>query len=114
MQNRSQRIADQVQQVLAQALLRLSEEPLFLKTTITEVKISPDLSCAKVFIRIWDEKDIDETMDALQARAKYLRHILARTLNLRITPTLTFIYDRTEMQAQKLTSLINQLDHNEK
>ena len=114
MNSRIQRVSERVQQELAKALLQIHEEPLFLKTTITSVKVSSDLSNAKVFISIWDEKDIEETMAALQKRAKPLRHILAKTLNLRLTPALTFIYDTTAMHAQKITELINQLDKNEK
>lgn len=108
MHNRTARIAEQIQKELATILLRHNEEPLFTKTTITRVKVSPDFSSAKIFISIWDEKDIDETMMTLQRSSKSLRHTLAKSLNLRLTPKLIFTYDDTAAYAHKLTNLIDQ------
>lgn len=108
MHNRTARIAEQIQKELATILLRHNEEPLFTKTTITGVKVSPDFSIAKIFISIWDEKDIDETMTTLQRYSKSLRHTLAKSLNLRLTPKLIFTYDDTAAYAHKLSNLIDQ------
>lgn len=108
MQNRTARIAELIQKELAMVLLRHNEEPLFIKATIAEVKVSPDFSVAKIFIRIWDEKDVDETMLELQRYSKSLRHTLAKNLNLRLTPKLFFVYDDTAARAQKLSALIDQ------
>jgi len=106
MSRRTDQIAEAIQKELATILLRHKEEPLFIKATITHVKVSPDLSDAKIFVSTWDDTVIEQIMEVLNENNKFLRHNLARSLNLRITPKLTFIYDDTPAQAQKITNLI--------
>ncbi len=105
--SRTQRIADTVQRELAN-LLRHDVSDLRLKeVTITLVKVSPDLAYAKVYFTLLNEQELPEVLAVLKKAAGYLRHLLAQTLNLRVTPQLRFYHDEQAVQAERLIQLIN-------
>jgi ribosome-binding factor A len=105
---RQQQISSVIHRELAQILLMHSEQPLFKIVTVLDVEVAPDLSIAKVFVSALDERKVDEALKALQNAAGKLRHLLARSLNLRLTPKLIFIHDDSLIRGQKLAALINE------
>lgn len=105
--SRTQRIAALIQHELAQNILQYPNIPIFKTISITAVHVSPDLSHAKIFFSIFDEKNVKEALVALNAEAKELRHLLAQNLNLRKTPELRFVYDESIIKGQKLAALID-------
>lgn len=104
--SRMQRIATLIQHELAQNILQIPN-PVLKTISITEVRVSPDLSHAKIFFSIFDEKNAPEALKILNTQAKQLRHILAQNLNLRKTPELHFVYDESIIKGQKLSALID-------
>jgi len=106
--NRSERIADAIQQSLADSLLRRMSDNRFQRVTITGVTMSKDLSYAKVFVSILaDDDDIKPIVLALNNAAKLLRHYVAQDVILRITPELKFAYDESVARGSRISSLIN-------
>lgn len=83
--------------------------PQISQATITSVEVSADLAMARIFVSIFNDKNIDEVIQALQTESKSLRYLLAKKLNLRITPRLDFVYDKLLAQGQSLSSLINKI-----
>lgn len=61
--------------------------------TVTSAEVSGDLKYAKIFYSVLEEHDPKELAAGLKGAAGYIRHRLAETLNLRVTPELTFIED---------------------
>lgn len=106
--HRPQRVADLLQQQLAELLRKESSDPRFAGVTITAVEISKDLAHAKIYITLLDETKVAETLQALNRAEGFLRHLLADQLDLRITPHLRFYYDASISSGDKLTQLINQ------
>jgi ribosome-binding factor A len=105
---RQLQISSQIKRELAQILLRMAQQPIFKRITIVGVEVSPDLAVAKVFFSVFDELDIDAALHALKDSAGTLRYALAKSLNLRNTPRLNFIYDATIKYGQKLSLLIDE------
>lgn len=107
--DRTERIADLLQKVLAQLLLQDIDER-FKLVTIVSVTVTRDLSYAKVYVSVLlDEEDkIKEVIYALNKSAKSLRYELAHQVKLRVTPELKFIYDESTAQGFRLSSLIDQ------
>ena len=105
---RTRRVGEQIQHELAQILLRHPENPMFLRITIIAVDISPDFSNAKVFFSLFDDKEKAEAVKALKNAAGFLRHALAKSINLRKTPVLQFVYDESLQRGQRLSGLIDQ------
>lgn len=104
---RSKRLSKLIQRSLATILLYYRDNPLISKVTITDVEVAADLSTARIFICLLHEKDVKPTLQELRSETHNLRHLLARELNLRITPHLNFVYDRATVEGQRLSLLID-------
>ncbi len=105
--SRMLRVADQIQQELAELLRTKANDPRFYELTITGVNVSPDMNSATIFVSQLNEEHIDQTLAALNKASGFFRHHLAESLNLRITPRLHFVYDHSVSAGSRLSSLIN-------
>ena len=76
--------------------------------SVTKVKISPDLSVAKVYISIYPLKNKDEWIKGLRENALQVKHALSQRLKneLRIIPNLTFFLDDSLDYIEKIESSI--------
>jgi len=75
--------------------------------TITEVKVSPDLKNATVFVTPLGGQDLHTTVEALNRAAGYLRGQLGRGLTLRYTPRLGFAADHSFDHAVRVQELLD-------
>ena len=103
---RTDRVADLIQQALAQALLRETNDPRFVGVTVMAVNISPDLKNATIYISLMDESKSKETLAALNKAAGFFRHNLADSVELRVVPRLNFVYDKTTQSARRISEII--------
>lgn len=105
---RTERLAELIQRELAKLLLEELRDPRLNLVTITRVEVSRDLSHAKVFVtQHKEEQVILETVKILNKTVKHLRHCLAQSLKLRVTPQLRFIYDASIEKSARLAALID-------
>ena len=76
--------------------------------TVTMVRMSPDLSIAKVYISIFGGKDNKDSFNHISANAKYIRHELSQVVKnqLRKTPELHFYLDDSFDYAKKIDNLL--------
>lgn len=76
--------------------------------TVTTVRMSPDLSIAKVYISIFGGKNNDESFDHIDTNSRYIRHELSQIVKnqLRKTPELHFYRDDSFDYAQKIDNLL--------
>jgi ribosome-binding factor A len=107
--DRTQRVADLIQQALATILLQECDDDRYKLLTITSVTVSRDLSYAKVYVSmLLDEPEqIKEVIHLLNDSVKPLRYQLARAVDLRIVPELKFVYDESSAHGFRLSHLIN-------
>ena len=77
--------------------------------SITSVDVTPDLKFAKVYYSALrgDEKEIAK---GLRTAAAFIRSELARRMNLRITPELTFIRDTSLAHGAHIASLLHMIE----
>ena len=107
---RAERVSDAVQQELAALIRSEVRDPRVGMVNLTEVQISRDLAYGKVFVNFVGDRDqdqIDEGIAALNGASGYLRKLLASSIQLRIVPKLTFIFDETGRRGQHLSALID-------
>lgn len=98
----------QVAHQLHRELAQLIREKFFNKMiTLTDSKISKDLSSAKFFFSVLKEEEIKPTLLLLAENAKSLRQALAKRMALRKVPEIFFIYDETAIRSHRLLGLIN-------
>ena len=63
-------------------------------TSVVSVDVTPDLKFAKVYVSVLgDDKAKEDTRIGLTSAASHIRTLLAKSLNLRNTPELSFIID---------------------
>ncbi len=74
--------------------------------TVTEVKVSPDLTNATAFVTPLGGENLDEVVEALNRAAGFLRHLVSDDLGLRISPRLGFAADRSFDEASRVEALL--------
>ena len=103
--NRAYQIADQIQRDLTELIARELKDPRVGMVTINAVEVTPDYAHARVFFSIL-VGDPQETEDALNQAAGFLRNHLFKRLNIHTVPTLHFHFDRTTERAADMNALI--------
>ena len=76
--------------------------------TITRCDVTPDLKFAKIYFSVLDG-DPAETLKGLKSASGFMRRELSQRLNLRATPSLTFIYDSSMEHAAHMQKLFREL-----
>ena len=104
--NRSFRVADQIQRDVAE-LIRELKDPRIGMVTINSVEVSPDYAHAQVYFSVMVGQP-EESAQALNEAAGYLRNGLFKRLQIHTVPTLHFKFDRTTERAAELNALIRQ------
>ncbi len=80
--------------------------------SIVDVKVSPDLSVAKIYLSMLLAKDKEKTLATINARKGEIRKALGDRIGkqVRIIPELIFIKDEVEEQASRIDDLIKNLN----
>ena len=78
--------------------------------SITDVKISPDLSSAKIYFTQMPEDDdsIDATYETLDRAKGFLRSELGNRIQLKHVPELAFYYDEMQQKSARIEELLQQ------
>lgn len=107
------RVNSEVQREMSQIIREDLKDPrIHPMTSVMAVEVTPDLKYAKIFISVLgDEEEKEKTMEGLQKSASYARHQLARRMNLRNTPELTFVLDTSIEYGVKMSQRIQELNH---
>ena len=105
--SRTDRIGEQIRRELALLIRNEIKDPRVGMVSILDVKVTKDLNQAKVYFDTLQQDKHKECQQALNHAAGFLRRELGRTIQLRNTPALLFIYDDTEQKANDLSVLID-------
>ena len=89
------RINEEVKKELSNIIRNELKDPrIHMMTSVVSVEVAPDLKTCKAYISVLgDSESAAETLKGLEQASGYIRHELARTINLRNTPELTFVLD---------------------
>lgn len=108
--NRLEKIADQLMRELAQLIRDEVRDPRVGMVSVTDVKVTRDLSYATVYVTFMgkaDAAEAEESLEALNKASGFLRSLLAKNINLRTTPKITFVYDESITRGTYLSGLID-------
>ena len=75
--------------------------------TISEVKVSSDFSYAKVYVSFILEKDIKPGLEVLEHSKGFIRSSLAKKMDTRRIPELSFVLDDGYKKEERITELLN-------
>lgn len=74
--------------------------------TVPEVRISPDLKLATVYVVTLGDSGTEAVIEALSRNKKYIRGEVARSVNLKFAPDLRFRRDETFDEASRIDALL--------
>lgn len=105
------RINTEVQRELSSILRGGIKDPRIAPmTSVVAVEVSPDLKTCKAYISVLgDEKVQKDTIKGLQSAEGFIRHELARTINMRNTPEIRFIMDQSIEYGVNMSKKIDEL-----
>lgn len=112
---RKNRVNDAVAEETAQIIRDVKDPRVsgFL-ISVTGAEVSPDFKYAKIFYSVLGADGDTETMKeigkGLKSATGYVRGQLAKRLNLRVTPELTFVPDVSIMRGVNIAAMINNLE----
>jgi ribosome-binding factor A len=78
--------------------------------TVTAVKVTNDLSFAKVYVMVLDMNKKDTTMKALNDAAGFIRSELFARVDIRHIPELTFVYDESIEYGKKIEDKLKEIN----
>ena len=104
------RVGEQVRHALSDVLMRgdVHDETLASHlVSVTEVRMSPDLRHATVFVKPLLGKDEEVVLKALRQNTAYLQREVAQRLGLKFAPKLRFHGDESFDEAERIERLLN-------
>ena len=116
--NRQLRLCQEVQRFVSELLTRkelspvemdgamVSADPLM---TIARADVSPDMKTAKIYIRHLDPEQLSKCLAYLEIVKPAIRHAMAKTLNMRFTPQLSFHQDSLIDQERRMDELFSKI-----
>ena len=114
------RINGEVQRVLAETIRGEIKDPRISPwTSVVSVEVAPDLKSCKAWISVLGSEEIRKsTLEGLRSAVGFMRNRLAREINLRNTPEITFIMDQSieygVNMSRRIDEVIAQDDENAK
>ena len=106
---RQQKVARQIQKDLSEIFMHATREITQNKMiTVTVVRMSPDLSLAKVYLSIFPSDEAQKVIDNLQHHVKHIRLELGKKVRhqLRIVPEIAFFVDDSLDYAEHIDELL--------
>ena len=106
---RMRRVDEAVREVLSDVITHELKDPRVGFVTVTDVKTSPDLSHARVYVSVLgDAEAVSASLEGLRSAQGFLQGRIGGELRLKHTPTLTFFHDDTAERAQRLERLMDE------
>ncbi|MEZ5690771.1 MAG: 30S ribosome-binding factor RbfA [Rickettsiales bacterium] len=110
---RKLRVGEEIRHIIAELLMRGEvHSPTLLNSSITvsEVRVSPDLKNATVYVMPLAGERKDELLLALKESSPKFRHLISKRLRLRYIPKLHFALDNSYEEAQRINDLLKNPD----
>ena len=114
---RQLRVGELVKQNLGELFLRNEAKIPSINSkliTVTEVRMTPDLKSARVYVIPLGGEEITETVKILTEYSHLVRKALSKRLDIKFLPKLTFVEDNSFEYAEKIERIIKKNKDNDK
>ena len=114
---RQLRVGELVKQNLGELFIRNEAKIPYINSkliTVTEVRMTPDLKTARVYVIPLGGVEIKETVKILTEYSHLVRKALSKRLDIKFLPKLTFVEDNSFEYAEKIERIINKNKQNDK
>ncbi len=107
---RVQKAAEAIREVVSMAILAELQDPRIRDVTVTYVEVSGDLRHAKVHVSVMGDQQHQElSLRGLQSAAGFLQSKIARQIDLRYTPRLTFVLDQGVKRSIEISQILDRV-----
>lgn len=110
---KTERLNHAIQEEISMILMREIKDEAIKFVTITGVETTTDLSFSKVYYTVLDDTKKEETKEALERAASFIRTKLAERIEIRHTPELKFIYDTSIAYGNHIEKIIEEIKEKE-
>ncbi|MBE9478869.1 MAG: 30S ribosome-binding factor RbfA [Chloroflexi bacterium] len=114
---RARKVAERIQEELADILMRNVADPRLAMITITDVDVDRELAYAQIYVvASGDDERMDDVLAGLEGAQGYLRSQLVARIQLRSFPQLRFRWDASHERGARIEELLDSLqeEHGEK
>ena len=108
---RQLRVGEMIKQAIGTLFIKDEAKIPTLSTreiTVTEVRMSPDLKTAKIFVMPLGGKNTEQTIEKLKMSSFMIRKVLSKKIIMKFLPKLFFVKDNSFDYAEKIEYLIKQ------
>lgn len=109
-----QKITALIKDELSLIFLHKVQDPKLGFLTITNVKVTPDLKSAKVYVSVFEKEAREETLEKLNELRTMIRTELAHRVKLRRVPEINFYIDDTLDFVEKVEGIFKEIHKNDK
>lgn len=109
MANKQERIAAIIRKNIAQIIQMEFKNPHLGFVSIPEVRVSKDFSYAKIYVSFINDNEIKEGMEVLEHSKGFIRSSLAKKMDTRRVPELTFVLDEGYKKEERINEILNNL-----
>ena len=113
---RQLRVGELVKQNLGELFIRNEAKIPSINTksiTVTEVRMTPDLKTARVYVTPFGGSDLEELVRILTEYSHLVRKALSKRLDIKFLPKLTFVEDNSFEYAEKIERIIKEIKLND-
>jgi ribosome-binding factor A len=110
------RVDEAIRQVIGDVVAKGMKDPRVGFVTVTDVRTSPDLSHARVYVSVLGERgrasepeQREASLEGLRSAHGFLQGRVAAELRLKRTPTLEFSYDDTTDRAMRVEQILDEI-----
>jgi ribosome-binding factor A len=106
---RALRVGELIRHALSEMLIRGEVHDPVLEghlVTVPEVRMSPDLRLATIYVMPLGGRDVKEVVEALERNKRYLRGEIAHAVNLKFAPEIRFRADERFDEAERIEKLL--------
>ena len=108
---RQLRVGEMIKQTLSMIFIKQEAKLPNIETkeiTVTEVRMSPDLKTARVYVLPLGGKNADEIVEKLKEFSFVIRKVLSKKVVMKFLPKIFFVKDESFDYAEKIENLIKQ------
>ncbi|HEY2570569.1 MAG TPA: 30S ribosome-binding factor RbfA [Solirubrobacteraceae bacterium] len=113
---RMRRVDEAIRQVIGDVVAKDMKDPRVGFVTVTDVRTSPDLSHARVYVSVLGERGLpsdaaqrEASLEGLRSAHGFLQGRIASELRLKRTPALEFSYDDTTDRAMRVEEILDEI-----
>ena len=112
---RSERVKGLMLEVINEIVKNEVKDPRIGFVTITRVELTDNLRSAKVYISpMGTEAEQVNTFKGISSAAPFIRSRLGKKIRLKVVPEISFKWDHGQVESDKISRLLHELDAGEK